>query len=43
MPIVLCSEKARKKSDTFFFLVAGDSSYSNHKFSARVCLSVFFF
>lgn len=38
MPIVLCSEKARtEKSD--FSLVAGDSSYSNHKFSSRVFLS----
>lgn len=40
MPIVLRSEKARtttkKKTVTLLFLVAGDSSYSNHKFSARV-------
>lgn len=41
MPIVLCSEKARTKWH-LFFLVAGDSSYTNHKFSALVCGFFFF-
>lgn len=31
-----------KNKVTPFFLVAGDSSYTNHKFSALVCVCVFF-
>lgn len=42
MPIVLRSEKAGTKKVTLF-LVAGDSSYSNHKFSALVFVCFFVF